>query len=51
VGHDHLVGVSIDDQIGIVRHDNDLTAMLGRAETFDQFLEDGFWIGFLRAGR
>jgi hypothetical protein len=36
----HLVGVGVDDEIGVMRHDNDLTAQLGSAKPPDQLVED-----------
>ncbi len=45
--HYDLIGVRVDDQIGIVRDDDDLPADLRLLEPWDQFIKNRFWIEVL----
>ena len=37
--HDHLIGISIHDQVCIVGHDDDLTSQFSLAESCNQLLK------------
>jgi Transposase IS66 family/RNase_H superfamily len=46
-GDDDLVGIGVDDQVRVMRNDDDLPAQLGMAEARDQLVENRFGIEIL----
>ena len=41
VSDNHLLGVSIDDEVWVVSHDDDLTTLLRFSEVVDKYVVDG----------
>ena len=44
IGHDNLVRVCVDNEIGVMRYDDDLALAFGLNEQSDQFVKNGFWV-------